>query len=218
VGDRGEQVHLPLPPALASLRSFPSTATARRAGTCPGSAVTAGSSQGWDGCARNQPSPRSPRKLPAAGGFRFLFFCFSACLRCSSLRCAAQAAGIAGSSAAAATLADSAASNSSASSNRGSLSSMEADGGTRSPVCGLTRQPCPASTSWSQPAAACATASGPLCADATPATITDTSEDSGCRFRAGPRIGQETVQRLPQRHRIRHGPGRQVAADAVGKP
>jgi len=61
------------PPALASLRSLPSTAAAGRAGTCPGSPVTAASSQGWAGCARNQPSALSSRKLPAAGGFRFLF-------------------------------------------------------------------------------------------------------------------------------------------------
>ena len=39
---------------------------------------------------------------------------------------------------------------------------MEADGATRSPVRGLMRQPCAASTSWSQPAAACARASGRL--------------------------------------------------------
>jgi len=59
---------------------------------------------------------------------------------------------------------------------------MEADGGTRSPVRGLIRQPCAASTSWSQPAAACATASGPLSAAATPAISTETSDGSECRF------------------------------------
>ena len=91
-----------------------------------------------------------------------------------------------------ATHADSAASNSSASSSLGSLSSMDADGATRSPVRGLTRQPCAASTSWSQPAAACATASGPPCADATPATSTDTSDGSGCRF---PRAFRVSVSR-----------------------
>ena len=32
------------------------------------------------------------------------------------------------------------------------------------------------------------------------------------------RIGQPALQRLPQRHRIKHRPGRQVAADAVSKP
>ena len=59
------------------------------------------------------------------------------------------AAGIAGSSAACARHADGAASNSSASSRLGSRSSIEADGGTRSPVRGLMRQPCPVGTSWS---------------------------------------------------------------------
>ncbi len=100
------------PPALASLRSLPSTAATGRAGTCPGSPGVPGFSQGWAGCARNQPSALSSRKLPAAGGFRFLFFYFCSFSRCSSARCAAQAAAIAGLSAAAATLADRAASNS----------------------------------------------------------------------------------------------------------
>jgi hypothetical protein len=67
-----------------------------------------------------------------------------------------------GSSATAATAAVSAASSSSGSSrNLPSRSSIDADGASRSPVRGLTRQPCAASTSWSQPAAACATCSGP---------------------------------------------------------
>ncbi len=69
---------------------------------------------------------------------------------------------------------------------------MDADGGTRSPVRGLIRQPCAASTSWSQPAAACATASGPLSAAATPATSTETSDGSGCRF---PRALRTSVSR-----------------------
>jgi len=116
------------PPALAPLRSFPSTATARRAGTWPGSPVTAGSSHGCCGCGRNQPSSVSSRKLSAAGGFRLLFFRFSSCPRCCPARCAAYAAGIAGSSAIAARHADSAASNSSASSSFPSLSSIDADG------------------------------------------------------------------------------------------
>ena len=62
------------PPAFAPLRSLPSTATPCRAGTCPGSPVTAGSSHGCSGCGRNQPSSRSWRKPSAAGGFRFRFF------------------------------------------------------------------------------------------------------------------------------------------------
>jgi hypothetical protein len=62
------------------------------------------------------------------------------------------------------------------------------------------RQPCPASTSWSQ-LAACATVCAPPCPDATPATITDTGDGSGCRFPPRlPRIGQETLQRLPHGH------------------
>ena len=180
------------PPALAPLRSFPSTATPWRAGTCPGSPVTAGSSHGWAGCGRNQPSWRSSRKAAAAGGFRFLFFCRSSCSRCCSARCAAYAAGIAGSSASAATAPVRAVSSSSASSSLASLSSIDADGATRSPVRGLIQQPCAASTSWPQPAAACATASGPEHAAATPATSTDTSDGSGCRF---PRAFRKSVSR-----------------------
>jgi hypothetical protein len=96
------------------------------------------------------------RKLPAAGGFRFLPF--SAFPRCCPARCAAYAAGMAGSSAITATAAESAISNSSGSSSFPSLSSIDADGATRSPVRGLVQQPCTASTSRSQPSAAC---SGP---------------------------------------------------------
>ena len=93
--------------------------------------------------------PSSSRKLSAAGGFRFLFlfFRFSSLVRCSSARCAAYAAGTAGSSAASATHAVSAASNPSGSIISGSLPSVDADGATRSPVRGDTRQPCTASTS-----------------------------------------------------------------------
>ena len=180
------------PPALAPLRSFPSTATPWRAGTCPGSPQAAGSSHGCCGCGRNQPSSRSSRNFSAAGGFGFLFFRRSSSPRCCSARCAAYAAGTAGSSAAAATAADSAASSSSASSSLASLPSIDADGDARSPVRGQVQQPCAASTSWSQPAAACATASGPLSAAAAPAAITDTSDGSGCRF---PRALRESVSR-----------------------
>ena len=95
--------------------------------------------------------------------------------------------------------------------------SIEADGGTRSPVRGLMRQPCPASTSWSQLAAACATACAPPCPDATPATITDTGDGRGCRFPPRlPRIGQETLQRLPQGHRIRC-PSRQAGGGGCSR-
>ena len=96
---------------------------------------------------------------------------------------------------------------------------MDADGATRSPVRGRTRQPCAASTSWSQPAAACATASGPPCADATPAASTETSDDSEWPLPPpAPRIGQEPAPGLPQRHWIGRRASREVAADAVGKP
>ena len=81
---------------------------------------------------------------------------------------------------------------------------MEADGGTRSPVRGLTRQPCAASTSWSQPAAACATASGPPCAAAAPAIITETSDGSGCRF---PRAFRVSVSRSSSDSRSSTGSG-----------
>ena len=122
------------PPALAPLRSLPSTATPWRAGTCPGSPHTAGSSQGCCGCGRNQPSSLSSRKDSAAGGFRFFRFC--SCSRCCSARRAAYAAGTAGSSAASASAPASAASNSSASSIAGIRYSVRADGATRRPVTG----------------------------------------------------------------------------------
>ncbi len=80
------------------------------------------------------------------------------------------------------------------------------------------RQPCPASTSWSQ-LAACATACAPPCPDATPATITDTGDGSGCRF---PRDFRGSVRRPSSDSRRDTGsgarPGRQAAADAAGKP
>ena len=192
VGDRGEQVHFLLPAGLGELALLPSTATPWRAGTWPGSPQAAGSSHGCSGCGRNQPSSRSSRNFSAAGGFGFLFFRRSSFPRCCSARCAAYAAGTAGSSAAAATAADSAASSSSASSSLASLPSIDADGDARTPVRGQVQQPCAASTSWSQPAAACATASGPLSAAAAPAAITDTSDGSGCRF---PRALRESVSR-----------------------
>ena len=81
---------------------------------------------------------------------------------------------------------------------------MEADGATRSPVRGLMRQPCAASTSWSQPAAACATASGPLSAAATPAISTETSDGSGCRF---PRALRVSVSRPSSTARTGTGSG-----------
>ena len=118
----------------------------------------------------------------AAGGFRFRLFCLSSCFRRCCSQCAAYAAGIAGSSAMMATAAVSAASNSSGSSSFGSLSSIDADGAVRLPVRGLTQQPCAASTSWSQSAAACATDSGRRAPAAAPATSTDISDGSGCRF------------------------------------
>ena len=49
----------------------------------------------------------------------------------------------------------------------------------------VRRVPCAASTSWSQPAAAPAIASGPEYPHATPATSTDTSEPSECRIPRG---------------------------------
>ena len=62
---------------------------------------------------------------------------------------------------------------------------MDADGGSWAPVRGLQQVPCAASTSWSQPAAAPAIASGREYPHATPATSTDTSEPSECRIPCG---------------------------------
>ena len=95
--------------------------------------------------------------------------------------------------------------------------SIEADGGTRSPVRGLMRQPCPASTSWSQLAAACATACAPPCPDATPATITDTGDGRGCRFPRGFRGSvRRPLRRLPQGHRVRC-PSRQAGGGGCSR-
>ena len=75
---------------------------------------------------------------------------------------------------------------------------------------------CPASTSWSQPAA-CATACAPPCPDATPATITDTSDGRGCRFPRGFRGSvRRPLQRLPQGHRVRC-PSRQAGGGGCSR-
>ena len=180
-----------LPPALAPLRSFPSTATPWRAGTCPGSPVTADRATGGPGAAgTSRPGVPPGRPLrPAASAS-----CSSAVL---PARAAVRAVrGIRSR-------------DRRVERERGhrpgqgglelvrvqqfaSLSSIDADGATRSPVRGLVQQPCAASTSWPQPCAACATASGPEHAAATPATSTDTSDDSGCRF---PRAFRKSVSR-----------------------
>ena len=170
------------PPALASLRSLPSTPTAGRAGRYCGSPVTAGSSHGCPGAARTRLS-RVSRSASPAGGLRRrllvppLFFLPAA-------RAATRAAS-AGSSATGARHADSPASSSSASSRASSRPSVDADGGSCSPVTGLRRVPCAASTSWSQPAAAPAIARMLEYPHATPATSTDTSEPSECRIPRG---------------------------------
>jgi hypothetical protein len=72
-----------------------------------------------------------------------------------------------------------------ASSRAGSRPSVDALGGSCRLVTGLRRLPCAASTSWSQPAAAPAIASGPEYPHATPAISTDTSEPSECRIPRG---------------------------------
>ena len=189
------------PPALAPLRSLPSTATACRAGTCPRSPVTAGSSHGCSGCGRNQPSSRSWRKLPAAGAFCFRFFSFFPSSFC---RFAAAAAVTCGSSAASASAPVRAASSSSASRPSGTRYSVRADGATRSPVAGLTRQPWAASSSWSQPAAAPAIASGPRYPHAAPATSTDTTGASSWRI---PRLFRRSVSRAASARRSAPGSG-----------
>ena len=183
------------PPALAPLRSLPSTATACRAVTCPGSPVTAGSSHGCIVCVRNQPSSRSWRKLPAAGGFGFRFFSFFPSSFC---RFAAAASVTCGSSAASASAAVRAASSSSASRPSVTRYSVRADGATRSPVAGLTRQPCASSSSWSQPAAASAIASGPRYLRSAPAASTDTTVSSSWRI---PRRFRRSVSRAASARR-----------------
>ena len=128
---------------------------------------------------RPEPAVLPPwRKLPAAGGFRFRFFSFSFFFPSSFCRFAAAAAVTCGSSAASASAAVRAASSSSASRPSGTRYSVRADGATRSPVAGLTRQPWAASSSWPQPAAASAIASGPRYPHAAPATSTDTTAAS----------------------------------------
>ena len=97
-----------------------------------------------------------------------------------------------------------AASNPSGSIISGSLPSVDADGATRSPVRGDTRQPCAASTSWPQPAAACAIASGPPSPAAVPATATETSDASWCRIPFTPR---RSASRRASASRNRTGSG-----------
>ena len=163
--------------------------------------MTAGSSQGCSGCGRNQPSSLSSRNFSAAGGFRFRFFAF---FPSSACRFAAAAAVTCGSSAASASAPVSAASNSSGSRISGIRYSVRADGATRSPAGGLTRQPCAASTSWSQPAAACPIASGVPYPHATPATSTDTAGPSSCRR---PRRFRVSVSRASSARRRTPGSG-----------
>src|SRR6266487_2447071 len=110
-------------PALASLRSLPSTPTAGRAGRCAGSPVTAGSSHGWPGAARNQPSARTSRSAWPAGARRCRFVPRPAFA--PAARAAIRAASC-GSSAAGASHAVSPASSSPASSRAGSRSSADA--------------------------------------------------------------------------------------------
>jgi len=198
---------LVFPPALASLRSLPSTATAGRAGRWPGSPVMAGSSHGWPGAARTRPSGLVSRSASPAGGLQCRFF-FPPPGLPAAARAAIRAA-TRGSSAVGAAHADSPASSSSASSRAGSRPSVDADGGSYSLVRGLRRHPCPASTSWSQPAAAPAIASGLPCPHATPATSTDTSDGRECRI---PRGFRGSASRVPSTSRSDAGSGGAPAA------
>jgi SRSO17 transposase len=129
-----------------------------------------------------QPSALTWRSACAAGGLRrrarSCFFVLPAARR-AAIRAVSRDPG--GPSAAAA----SPASSSSASSSAGSRPSVEADGGSCSPVRGFRRVPCAASTSWSQPAAACAIARMLQYPHATPITSTDTSDASECRIPRG---------------------------------
>ena len=150
------------PPAFAPLRSLPSTATPWRAGTCPGSPQAAGSSQGWAGCGRNQPSSRSSRKLAAGRRLPLPLLLPFLPARAAVPRGARHTRpGPPGPARARPRPPSARPRTRPGPAASGSLSSIDADGATRSPVRGLLQQPCAASTSWSQPAAACATASGP---------------------------------------------------------
>ena len=111
VGDRPQQVHLLLPAGLGEL-AFLAVHRHRHPGRdVTGSPVTAGSSHGWPGAARNQPPARVSRSASAAcGRRRRAAVCCRAAARAAAARdCAA------GSSAAPATSPVSAASSSSGS-------------------------------------------------------------------------------------------------------
>src|SRR5215470_1481178 len=110
---------------------------------------------------------------------------------CSDVTCS-DVVTCAGPNATGANQPDSTASNSSASSRAGSRVNVDVDGATNCPVAGLRQQPCPASTSCSQPAAAPAMASMLVYPHATPASSTDTNEANACRT---PRRSRGSVNR-----------------------
>jgi hypothetical protein len=147
-GDGREQVHLLLPAGLGALALLPVDRDALACGDVPGIAGDGGIEPGVAGV---RPEPAVLAFLPEGRPDRAASASSSSAVlpaRAAVPRGAAYAAGIAGSSASAATAPVRAASSSSASSSLASLSSIDADGATRSPVRGLTRQPCAASTSW----------------------------------------------------------------------
>ena len=220
MGDGGEQVHLPASRRLfAPLRSLPSTATPWRAGTCPGSPQAAGSSHGCCGCGRNQPSSLSSRNASAAG----------ASASSSSAFPPARAAAARGA-------------------RHTRPGQRDPAQGRPRPPSGQPRTrrdpaacpACPASTPTAPPAARsagspssrappappdpsaprparwpAARTARPPCPrpPPRPATAADAACPAACAY-----SGQPPLQRLPQGHRIRRDPVRQVAADAVGKP
>ena len=147
VGDGGEQVHLLVPAGLGALAFLAVHGHGVPGGDVPGIPRDRGIQPGVE---RVRPEPavlpllRGSSPPPA---LRFRFFSLLPPAPC----CRRAVRGIRGRdlrdpARAAATPPVRAASNSSASSSFPTLSSIDADGATRSPVRGLTRQPCAAST------------------------------------------------------------------------
>ena len=163
VSDRGEQVHLLLPARFGALALLAVDGDRGPRGNVPGIPARGGIKPGMG---RVRPEPAVFPLLREAGRGRRLPLSPlpSFLLSCPLFRAVRSIRGRdPGSSAIPATAAETARPRTRPRSSRNfpSLSSIDADGATRSPVRGLTRQPCAASTSWSQPSAACATASGP---------------------------------------------------------
>ena len=198
------------PPALRPC--VPSVDATARGGTCPGSPVTAGSSQGGAGAAGTS-RPACPRgRLPRSRLPLLLPFLLLA----PPLRAVRGIRGRIASSASAPPL---------------------RSGPPRARPRPAASRACPASTRRRhpqpgpradpaavrgqhlllQPLAACATASGPVHAAATPVTSTDISTQRMPLPLRFPRIGQAPLQHRPERHRIRAVPQESGATRSVSQ-